>query len=305
MTGQRGTYSRLLAPASASSGARRLLVKAANRGLRRLPQRWPAVDYTIDGFSLHLPLSHPLPRILATDPQYQRPLRALAESLAAVGLGSSAVDIGANVGDTAAVMSMAGVENVVCVEGSDVFLPFLYANASRASEAGWHWSVTPRFVESGTDVNDVRTGGGTASLVVSDAPDQAGVLSFITIDELFDASVPVSILKIDTDGMDVAILGSVLRSPSRPQIDAIFFEFTPSEESVTEVLDDLGDTGFTRAFWFDHAGEFLCSHDLSQRALAAELSDYGRRIGTYFDIATLGTGVDATERFAALVGAAG
>jgi FkbM family methyltransferase len=281
-------YSRLYAPSSAVEGAlRRTGVKLTNRALRALPQRWPVITYELDGFPLRIPLSHPLPRILATDSRYLEPLRTLVQALRSVGIEAPAVDIGANVGDTACMIAQEGLTEVLCVEGNNAFLPMLRVNAQTAARFGWRFDVTDRYVTtSGQPVREV-TRGGTAWLESScESEHDASGLTHNTmgVDELFGPLDEISLVKIDTDGMDLPILDQILIERRGRILHAIFIEYTPGRDQLSDRLSRLEDAGFDTVYVYDHGGNLICSLDVGDRRLAEQLSAYAAARRAYFDL---------------------
>ena len=73
---------------------------------------------------LELPLSHELPFYQHDHPRYDRQLGAIAAEL-----GGPVVDIGANVGDTAAAIRAESDVPILCVEGDPAFFALLERNA--------------------------------------------------------------------------------------------------------------------------------------------------------------------------------
>jgi FkbM family methyltransferase len=297
-------YSRALRPGSGQGSlTRRTAVRIANQALRRLPQGSISVNYELDGFSLHLPLSHPLPRILANDSTYLMPLKLLARALAETGSVGPAVDIGANVGDTAVMLAQNGLTNVVCVEGNPVFLSYLIQNVHRATERDWDFSVVDRFIGDDKDVTArVDTKGGTASIIRDDSAHGGGSIKFISPSQLLADLSTVSVLKIDTDGMDLEILSEILEASEGTIFDAVFTEFTPGVESLNNAFDLLTDVGLDRLYWFDHHGHLVCSCRSVDSRTVRELTGFGLATRSYFDVAAIRSGSDLEARYDALVG---
>lgn len=283
-------YSKAFAPSSAAeSRVRTIAVKVVNRGLRRLPQQRPSATYDLFGFPLRIPISHPLPRILATDTHYLRPLTVLAQAVASSGCTAPAVDIGANVGDTAVLMAEAGLTHVLCVEGNETFLGHLRTNAAHGADRGWNLVVVDKFVgEPSADEYKVETRGGTAWIVESDdnSPD-AQTAEFISPADLVESVDAISLLKIDTDGMDLRILSQILEASADCPVESVFVEFTPEAEPINNAFDLLGAKGLDVLYWFDHSGHLVCSTAATDSRQIAELTHFGKSANVYFDIAAV------------------
>ena len=80
--------------------------------------------YRIGSVELELPLSHELPFYRHDHPRYDRQLGAIAAEL-----GGPVVDVGANVGDTAAAIRAESGVPILCVEGDPRFFALLERNA--------------------------------------------------------------------------------------------------------------------------------------------------------------------------------
>ncbi len=81
--------------------------------------------YRIGRFELTLPADHPIDRYQKTYRLYDRVLGDIAHAVAAKYPDTTAIDIGANVGDTAALLCRDQDFPVLCIEGSPHFLKYL------------------------------------------------------------------------------------------------------------------------------------------------------------------------------------
>lgn len=101
----------------------------------RYPNKLPQPEWkTVHGVKMHLPASHALPSIVANFPQYDTLLPEFLHFLRDVHQRKLLiVDVGANVGDTAAlVAAKVGAENIrlICLEADELYLPFLRTNTN-------------------------------------------------------------------------------------------------------------------------------------------------------------------------------
>ncbi len=117
----------------------------------------PAVTFDVAGSRLRMPLSHDLPWNVRRFPRYSENLARLARATLAKYPDLAVVDIGANIGDSLALVRRAGVADVLCVEGAEGYLPFLRANAEAL---GGRVTIAPVLV-------GARTGELAAALVTS------------------------------------------------------------------------------------------------------------------------------------------
>jgi FkbM family methyltransferase len=212
--------------------ARRLLVRLGD----------PTVRYRVGGIDLELPLSHELPFYRHDHPLYDARIGALAREL-----GGPVVDVGANVGDTAAAIRSESAVPVLCVEGDDRFFSLLERNAARLGDV----ELERVFVEA-PERGRVQRGSGTARIVAGDAELPAKPLGRI-LDEHPRFARP-ALLKLDTDGMDVPILLANLDLLERLR-PVLFFEYDPYLGAAPEIFERLCEAGYGVAEWFENTGE--------------------------------------------------
>jgi FkbM family methyltransferase len=265
----------------AFSLARRLLGRRDNKFIR----------YTLGGSEILLPLAHDLPLIRSAYPQYSTNIARLCSYVSGKYPNLHLVDIGANVGDTVAIIREFSQCPILCIEGDEYFYKILSENIQRARFR----SVTKvrAFVAtySGEMKGQLVSVAGTAHFVKSDImPVKTTKLSHL-LDDFPEFQSP-KILKIDTDGFDCTILRSELewlgeRKPT------IFFEYDPfffqtQSYDGSHIFQDLLAIGYTFAIFYDNFGDYLTSVDLQQDAhILADLQSYyvGRGGEQYADIA--------------------
>jgi FkbM family methyltransferase len=221
--------------------------------------------YLVGRFELTLPYDHKLD-------DYQRRYRLTDTALGEIArfvLGKyprlTAIDIGANIGDTAAAICRHVDVPVLCIEGHPDFLGFLRANL-HALPAG---TETAECLV-GTDPCETTTerlhkAGGTASL---HGPSQNGSgatrlsvkpLAQILLDHPRFAFS--KLVKIDTDGSDFAILRSAnaFIEAIRP---VLFFEYDPKigddgYQQSLDAIDGLMRAGYDSFLLYDNFGNFV------------------------------------------------
>ncbi|HEX9242964.1 MAG TPA: FkbM family methyltransferase [Anaeromyxobacter sp.] len=250
------------------------LVRPLARRLRRALIRLgnPAAPYPIGGFEIDLPLSHPLPQYREAYPLYDTAVGRLARVVWDARPGSSVIDIGANVGDTAAVIRSASQAPLLCIEGSAEFAPLLVKNAARLGPAVYVETVFvgPKRATIRAHVNSAR---GTASL--EQATDGSSV-EIETLDEILRRNPALpgpGLVKVDTDGFDCPIIEGSLEfwEKHRP---VLFFEYDPDyypEWDPRPMFEGLRAIGYERALAYENVGEFAGSVPLSDPILLDEL----------------------------------
>ena len=228
-------------PATRFGRARLKAAVVARRALVRL--RDPLVRYRIGEVELELPLSHPLPFYRNDHAEYDRPLGIIAAEL-----GGPVVDVGANVGDTAATIRAETDVPVLCVEGDDWFFSLLERNAPRLGDV----ELEPAFV-SAPERGRVERENGTARVLPGD--EDLPTKSLAEVLEEHPRFERPALVKLDTDGFDVPIVLESLdvlvdRKP------VLFFEYDPHLGAEPVVFEQLHAAGYRRADWFENTGAY-------------------------------------------------
>src|SRR5258706_13186966 len=161
-------------------------------------------EHRMGRFRRLLPADHPLDEYQRTWLRYDTALGYLAQTVFRKYADSCAIDIGANVGDSAALIRSHADVAVLCIEGNPEFSECLAHNASAIGRV----ELETCFVgDDGTvvDLERMHNGAGTASVVEavgSYAPRSSEMKSLRTILRLHPEFSRAKLLKSDTDGSD-------------------------------------------------------------------------------------------------------
>lgn len=237
----------------------------------------PVVQYKLCGSTLALPLSHQLPEIRQRYPFYSSNIARISYCVKSKYPALTFIDIGANVGDTVAIVREIAEFPILCIDGDPEFGALLEMNAQ-----GWQAVTVERtFVntESGISAGKIERKGGTAHLVldeVVDATIQSKTLaSILRRHPQFERS---KLIKLDTDGMDCKILigAKDLLKVMKP---VLFFEYDPyySEkfgQDSFEVFEILRELGYSKLMIFENTGHYLISIDLSSEILLQDIHHF-------------------------------
>lgn len=241
-----------------------------------------------------MPLSHDLPIILSAWPHYTQNLVRLAAMTAAARPGITIVDIGANIGDTAALMREALTAPILCVEGDELYVDLLRQNVRNLHDV----EVVEAFVATSADDNSrtqtVQRQAGTAALV----PNKSGLTPkcpFRQLSEILSSTTRFSspgFMKIDTDGADsqIIVANRELLARTRP---VVFFEFAPlwaakvGDEDPYRAITALAEAGYREALVYANTGELVLVAQVTDPHVWRDLGRYtlthGR--GHYYDVA--------------------
>lgn len=264
---------------------------------RRLQKPKPSF-LEIGPYRIHLQDNSQLLNYKSAFHLYDTALGKIAAVVNAKYSGLHAIDIGANSGDTAALIRETSEIPVLCIEGDPILLPLLIENVAKMGQGV---QVERSFVgEDGTAINlkSAHDLGRSACLV--EAVDPCGQVKFRSLQAIlsdhaeFRAS---KLIKIDTEGFDFKILRLSLDF-IRLAKPVLFFEYAPHflpEEPTAglETLDALIESGYSDFLYYDNHGNFLLSTEASNRLLFSDLHHYlasNHRYGVavhYFDICAL------------------
>lgn len=257
--------------------------------LRRC-RRWlvahgdPLVLIDLYGRRLSAPLSHELPYYHALYPTYNKNLVDVIRSLPVEGRPPRVVDIGANIGDTAAMVLSEIEAELLCIDADPRYFELLRQNIQDQRVTAVQAAIG---AAAGGRVR-VERQAGTGSVRLDDT----SPLQMSTLPDLL-AQYPQfnapDLVKIDTDGHDFAIIegSSEWLASVRP---ALFYEsddhLAVEGTSAVSTLKLLASSGYTTATLWDKYGNVMTSIALDDAgiAVAGDLHRHAASTAGYFDI---------------------
>jgi FkbM family methyltransferase len=261
----------------------------------------PLVTVEIEGSTIQAPLSHELPHYRRAHTLYSVNVATIAQLVSETDEHPTMIDVGANVGDTVAlVKSRVPGLPILCIEGDAGYAGVLKLNVARWPEVEVR---APCLLaeRSGVLAGDLSRSGGSAMFTVGDG----GNVATATLDDVV-ADYPhfamPSLIKSDTDGFEGRVIAGSLRTIDRAH-PVLFFEYDPTllRRSGTEGLDlllMLRQHRYSIAVVYDNFGNMLDTVDLQSPSgieaverMAAEPSVF------YLDVAAfpIGRERDAAE----------
>lgn len=188
------------------------------------------------------------------------------------------LDIGANVGDTIAVIKTAIEVPVIGIEGDDVSYSFLERNTKQFKNV----TLLKQFLGEKKQTLQVafEKSGWNTTLIPTEGQGQR--LELLTLDEALEqhrlTDREIRILKVDCEGFDTIILrgASGLLQAQHP---VIFFEYNKTSmnaihEDGLSTLLSLEQYGYRSVLFFDNYGRYMLTAPLSNQALIRELHAY-------------------------------
>lgn len=268
---------------------RRACLRLMKRTLTRVLHD-PLIRYELDGTSLLLPLSHQLPFIRASHPKYSTNIARIAAIAFSKYPDLSMIDIGANVGDTVAIVRHDAHFPIMCIDGDPAFFSILEQNAHAWTDISLVRSYVGEI--NGLTLTRAIADHGTARLVVDtrggNSTQTATLTNILSAHSTFPSP---RLIKIDTDGFDLKIVKHELALIERLR-PIIFLEYDPyffeqHQSDGRSLFRDLASIGYDAALIFDNTGEFLTRMSLGDDRLQEDIHHFytGRAGRRYCDIA--------------------
>lgn len=202
-----------------------------------------------------------------------------------------AIDIGANVGDTIAIIKTAIDIPVIGIEGDDISYKFLETNTKQFQQV----TILKEFLgeKRQTMKVELEKSGWNTTLIPTENAGQE--LSLKTLDEVLEenqlSNKEIKILKVDTEGFDTIILRGTNETLQKHS-PVIFFEYNKTNmdaigEDGLSTLLSLEKYGYHSVMFFDNYGRFMATVPIQQHELIKQLHHYSddnnSRVG-YYDI---------------------
>lgn len=215
------------------------------------------MTYKVGGLEIYLPSDHALPAYQSRFRLYDKFLPHLASNLDAAGL---IVDIGANVGDTAVMLSQYCSNHILCIEPDEEYFGFLERNIH---ELGLNSRVTLSKSAIGNEGGNVslEKSSGTARPIQSEdgsGIDLVSLGSVLRKTKLDDRDI--CLVKVDTDGLDYSVLESsvAILEEKKP---IVYWENTVDTRdqllSSNNTIKRLAAIGYRDFACFDNFGSLL------------------------------------------------
>ena len=209
-------------------------------------------------------------------PSYSENLGLVAGKVVENQPGSLIVDIGGNVGDSAAIIRAYTDAKIIAVEGNRKFLGYLRANADMIGNVEIYETYLGQY--SGSEQFEQLMGHGTNRLSFSNS---AMRQRLSTLDELMSPIgelTTIGLIKVDTDGMDIEILMGGLNTISHHH-PVLFFEYDPriakpGSIDLAKLCSELCKRGNTAIHAYDNYGHLLLSLKIDDDQLIFELQSY-------------------------------
>jgi len=239
-------------------------------------------------FSIQMPGRNQLASVYAQNPHYTGHLGRLARLLKKKYSSLAAIDIGANVGDTACIIKSAADIPILCIEGDDLIFGFLEQNLRQFQNASAHKLFLGEKTE--TLAVNLDKGGWNATLI----PDKSGSAPKVKIISLDDflatqpSTTTIKLVKIDTEGFDCAIIRGARKFIEQVH-PVLTFEYNRDTmaalgEKGLDTLSMLASLGYARVALHDCDGRFFSAASMADAEFIRDIHEYadGRSAAIYY-----------------------
>ena len=244
------------------------------------------IQYSYNNIVLTFPFSHDYALNRKEVPLYSENLGVVSKIILSKYKDARAIDVGANIGDSAAIINHYSKMPVLCIEGNPKFIPMLEKNSKQMKNI----AIEPCFVGEINETVSTINYGGTARIETAETGIEVKTVTQIL--NKHEAFNEAKLLKIDTDGFDFKIL----RASEQFLINAkpiLFFEFDPfflikQNENPASIFPFLNKLNYSNLLLFDNHGNLLCEVKSNQTELIQDLIHYYNKNGeAYLDICAL------------------
>jgi len=229
------------------------------------------VPVTVDvgSYQLSIPSGHHLRQFVREQPLRHKNIGIAAAEYSSKYPQCVIIDIGANIGDTGAIISSQCTNELVLVEPSDYFFKFLSLNSK-----SWKNDCTliNGFLSDGNPIRgDLVHWAGTA--YVSNSSDASKELPTLHLKDVTNKSV--GLIKCDTDGYDYKILSAAFPFIAEQKSGVLLEVQIRSTSDLTEssnFFTNMQKIGFAHYIVWDDEGHRLCC--TSEVSMLTDLFEY-------------------------------
>lgn len=234
----------------------------------------PLISYKLWNYTIKIPFSHNLPVVIESHKNYNTNLPRIAKYIDSKYSNPFIIDIGANVGDTAALLRSYVKYPILCVEGDKKYYAMLVENTIQMENIFY---LNNYLGENDEKINAmVQTERGTGT--ISEGSSSLEIKKLDSIVNEYAGFKNTKLLKIDTDGFDFKIMkgATEILQNSKP---VIFTEF--DQNLMKQINEDYNDMfGFFRKhdyeyiIFYDNFGDYLISLNLNEKEKIEDITNY-------------------------------
>jgi len=257
------------------------------RGIRRLRLLIsdPRVTFSLRAYNLCLPLSHELPFYRRHFPDYAANLGRVSFYARQKYPDLTMIDVGANIGDSVAIVRSYGDMPVLCLEGEPRFFRLLKENTRNLSTV----EIEQTFIGApGDQIGRIDANAGNAQVLLGQTLSRASICTLSEALARHPRFATAKLLKIDAEGFDCRIIAADanLLKKTKP---ILFFEYYPKcaeliGQEAFPVFTTLSSLGYSMILVYHNLGRYFISLTLDQQDALQDLHHFISDLGGYFDV---------------------
>ena len=248
-----------------------------------VPRHEDIITGRVGKFDLLMNADHPIVGTIATYPSYSANLSRVVRYIQRKYPEMILIDVGANIGDGAALVRSETICPIVCIEGDPEYCALLKRNVERFSNV----MVLNVFLgeKDGTVEAEIMKAEGTLRMqnaLTTQTGTVANLVRTTTLDSVAQAHhawfASAKVLKVDTDGYDLKIIRGAVEwiQANHP---VLFFEYDrvyldAVGEDGLSTLDSLARLNYDTIVFYDAFGRFVMASRLEYAEVIQQLDAY-------------------------------
>ena len=248
----------------------------------------PIIIKKVGKNKVYIHKSHKLPKYRKLFPFYDQALPRICQTIKEIDNNLTLIDVGANIGDSIALITDKVSGNFLCIEGDQKYLPVLKKNVTKFKSS--NIEIEPSYCGDGIkNTLSIINENGTARLIETK---DSEIKNIKTLDQMINEHPKfrsANILKIDTDGFEINVLKGARKfiQSSHP---IIYTEFTPDlydklSQKYSELIEILIKYGYTQSLFYDNFGRPIKKVNLNdKKSIISLVSKINKKNIYYYDI---------------------
>ncbi len=236
-------------------------------------------DVLVGKFVIKIHTESPLIDTFDKNPQYTSELGRLTKEILTKYPNLVVLDIGANVGDTMAIVRSSADVPIICIEGDETCYKVLCKNASLFDNI----TIFKLFLGERTETKDFifNKVGWNTTLIPSEDISETKSIELTSLDEFvkkIDQKNNIKLVKIDTEGFDTKIIRGGLDFFEKVK-PVIQFEY--NRDNMHDINEDglsalyrLKEIGYDRILFYESGGRFMFSTLLTNESIIKQMHNY-------------------------------
>ena len=245
----------------------------------------PAEYFSLGTYNLRLPLSHELPFYRRKFPDYATNLGKVSFHVRRKYPDLTMIDIGANIGDSVAIVHSYSDHPVLCLEGEPGFFQLLTENTCNLPGV----EIEQIFIGApGDRIASVDARRGNAQVLLGQTPGRAHICTLSEALARHPRFAAAKLLKIDAEGFDCRIISAETELLKRNK-PILFFEYYPTcselvGQKAFPVFAMLSSLGYSVILIYQNLGRYFMSLTLDQLDAIEDLHHFISDLQGYCDI---------------------